>query len=811
MPKTSRTVKTALIAIAGVLVLLVGAAAILAATFDPNDYKPQLIRLVQEKKQRTLVIPGEIKLSFFPKIGAELGRLSISEHKGSAEFAAVESARVSLALIPLLSKQLVVDRVRIEGLRANIRRYKDGTTNFDDLLAPDEPAAATPGEPGQQQFRFDIDGIALKKAQLNYDDRQQDRTLSISDLDLETGKIAAGTPGDLRLAAHIKGKHPAIDARVVIKTGFTLDPDKKHYLLKGLDAAVQGGLAGMSDLDLKLEGNADLLPEAKRFTLEGIRLNAKGKRGGEAIEAKFDIPRLAVTDTAVSGGKLSGEARMAGGGRSILASFSAPSFEGSPKSFRVPTLSVDGTVRDGTLDARLKLSGALAGNIDKLLFTSPQMTIALDGKQGNTAINGTLATPITIDLSSRFVELHKVNAGFTLPNPAGSTLSLKAVGNIAMDVGKQTGSAILNGSVDQSAFRAKLGFRDFSALMYTFDVGIDQLDLDRYRSKPAAKSEGSAQGKADGKSNGKAAAEAPMDFAALRKLRADGSVRIGAFKVAGIRTSNVRLDVHAAGGKLDINPLSANLYGGSASGSVRVTAGSPAGFALRQTLAGIDIGPLMKDAIDKDTLEGKGNVQIDVTSAGATVGQMKQSLNGSARLELRDGAIRGVNIAQTIRDAKARIAQIRGDEKPQGGVGSAGQKTDFSELTASFRIVNGVAHNEDMLIKSPLVRIAGSGDIHLAEGRLDYLARTTIVSTLQGQGGPELQSLKGLTVPVRLSGPFNAIGWRVDLAGMASELAKQKLDERKEEVREKAQKSLDEQKEKVRGQLQERLKGLLGR
>jgi AsmA protein len=808
-----KTFKYSLIAIAGLLVVLVGAAAILAATFDPNDYKPQLIRKVQEKTQRTLTIPGDIKLSFFPKIGAELGKLSISEHKGNAEFASVESAHVSLALIPLLSKQLVVDQVRIEGLRANIRRFKDGSSNFDDLLTRDQAPAQEKGEPGQQ-FRLDVDSVKLKNAQLTYDDQQQGRKLSVADLDLETGRIASGTPSKLQLAAHIRSNQPEMDARVSLKTGFTLDLDKKQYVLKGMDAAIKGALAGMSDLDLKVAGDADIVPEAKRFVLAGIRLDAKGKRGGEAIEAKFDIPNLSVTDTKVSGGKLSGEARLVEGARNVLANFSIPAFEGSPKSFRLPTLALDASVRDGALDAKLKLSGALSGDIDKLLFTSPQVTLSLDGKQGGTAINGTLSTPITADLSSKLVELHKVTGAFNLPNPAGGALALKAVGNIAMNYGKQTASAILNGSLDQSAFRAKLGLSDFSPLAYSFDIGIDQIDLDRYKSKPAGAAAGKQAGNPAGKPAGKPAvqaAEEPMDLSALQKLHANGSVRIGALKVANIKTANVRLDLSAANGKLDINPLSANLYGGSVNGALGVTAGNPARFAIRQTLTGIDIGPLMKDAIDKDTLEGKGNVHLDVTSAGVTVGQIKKSLNGSARMELRDGAVRGVNIAQVIRDGKARIGQLRGDEKPQGGTGSVQQKTDFSELTGSFSIVNGVAHNEDLQIKSPLARIAGSGDIYLAEDKLDYLVRATIVNTLQGQGGPELQSMKGLTVPVRLSGPFDSIGWRVDFAGMATELAKQKLDERKEEIRAKTQKPLDEQKEKIRGRLQEQLKGLLSK
>ncbi|HYD61470.1 MAG TPA: AsmA family protein [Noviherbaspirillum sp.] len=802
-----KTFKYVLIAVAVLLALLIAAAAIVAATFDPNDYKPQLIRLVQEKKQRTLAIPGDIRLSFFPRIGAELGPLTLSEHKGSTEFAAVERARLSLALIPLFSKQLVVDQVRIDGLRANIRRNKDGSTNFDDLLAADRQQDTEKGEAGGQQFRFDIDGVQLEKANLVFDDRQQGRKLAINDLNLETGKIASGASSKLQMDAHVKGSNPDIDARVALKTGFTLDLDKKNYVLKGLDAALKGGLAELSDLDLKLAGDADLLPETRRFTLEGIKLNAKGKRARESIEAKFYIPRLAVADDKVSGGKLSGEAKLEEGARSMLARFDVPSFEGSPQAVRLPSLSVDATIREDKLDANLKLSGAMTGDIDKLLFASPQLTLALSGKQGDTRLDGTLTTPLSVNLDEKFVELQKVAASFQLPNPAGGALALKAAGNVAINYGKQTASAILNGSIDQSAFRAKLGLGDFSPPMYTFDIGIDQIDLDRYRSKGESK----PAGKQPAASAGKPEAEQPIDFSMLQKLHASGTLRAGALKVANIRTANLRLDMRAANGKLDISPLAASLYGGSAAGAISVTAGNPSRIALRQTLSGIDIGPLMKDAIDKDTLEGKGNVQLDVTSAGATVGQIKKGLNGVARLELRDGAIRGVNIAQAVREAKARIGQLRGDEKEQAGTGSGTQKTDFSELTASFRIVNGVAHNEDLNIKSPLMRVGGSGDIYLAEDRLDYLVRATIVSNLQGQGGPELQALKGLTVPVRLSGPFNAITWRVDLAGMASELAKQKFDERKEELRQKAEKPLEEQKEKLRGQLQERLKGLLGK
>jgi AsmA protein len=788
MPKIAKTIA---IVIAALIALLLIAAGIIAATFNPNDYKPLVIRLVQEKKQRTLTIPGEIKLSFFPKIGADLGKVSISEHNGSTEFAAIDSAKVSLALIPLLSKQLVVDKISIDGMHANIKRFKDGTTNFDDLLSKDQS--------GSQQIKFDIDSVNISNAHILYDDQQQARKIEIAKLNLETGKIADGAPSKLQLTADVKSNKPDVDARLAIKSGFTIDIDQKRYVLKGLDAEIRGSLVGFTDAVIKVAGDADLKPADKRFALDGFKLAAGGRRAAQAIDVKFDIPQLAVTDAKVAGGKLDGEAKVTEGARTVTISFAAPSFEGSPQAFRLPSLALDAAVKDARLDVKAKISGALAGDIDKLLFTSPQLALALSGKQDDKAINGSLTTPLSVNLQTQLVDLSSIAASFTLPNPGGGVLALKAGGNANVNLGRQTLAAAFKGSLDESAFDARLGLAKFSPVAYTFDIGIDKLDLDRYKSKPAAAAPRTAS------------PEKPMDLSSLQNLQANGSVRIGSLKVANIKTSNLRFDLRAANGKLDVSPLAANLYGGSASGALTITAGNPARFAVRQNLSGISIGPLLKDAIDKAPIEGKGNVQLDVTSSGMTFSQIKKGLNGTARLELHDGAVHGVNIAQTVRSAKARIGAIKGDEPTQTGTGSAGEKTDFSELTASFRIVNGVAHNDDLNIKSPLVRVGGSGDIDLRVARIDYLARTTVVPNLQGQGGPELQALKGVTVPVKLSGPFTAIGWRIDFAGMASELARQKVDEKKEEVKSKAQKAIDEQKGKVQDQLQQQLKGLFGK
>ena len=53
----------------GIVAVLIALAAYVAATFNPNDYRPQVVQLVKEKLDRTLRIGGDIKLTFYPALG----------------------------------------------------------------------------------------------------------------------------------------------------------------------------------------------------------------------------------------------------------------------------------------------------------------------------------------------------------------------------------------------------------------------------------------------------------------------------------------------------------------------------------------------------------------------------------------------------------------------------------------------------------------------------------------------------------------------------------------------------------------------
>ena len=625
----NKALKYVLSTVAGICAVAIAVAAYLAATFNPNDYKPQIVQLVKDKFERRLKMDGDIKLTFYPALGADLGGLKLSEHGGEKEFAAIEAARVSLQLMPLLAHELVVDRIEVRGLHANLVKRKNGNTNVDDLAAGEAGKSKSGGEERstQKPVQFNIDHLLIENASLDYADEGSGAKYTLSKVTLKTGRIAAATPTDIELAFSLGASQPKVD------------------------------------IEVRLKG----------------------------------------------------------------------SVEGDAKAIKSDRLALD-----------------------------------FDAKQGERTIKAKLTSPLAIDLAAQTVELNKlvVNAMLTDPKSAPQQLMIDITG--------------------------KAGLTHFSPPSFTFDVNVDKLDLDRYTAAKKPEGQTSVAGKAPA-----GEAEQALDFSALKTLQAGGSVKIGSLKAANLHAQNVRLDVKAGGGRLDVSPITAELYQGTINGSMSLVAAATAQIALKQNLTGISIGPLLKDAVGKDMLEGRGNVTIDAAGQGATVAAIKKALNGSAALNLADGALKGINIGETIRNAKARLGSLKGETTQ---VANGADKTDFTELKASFAIKNGIAHNSDLSLKSPLLRLSGEGDIDIGRDSMDYLAKATLVATAAGQGGKETAELKGFTVPVRISGPYTALSYKLDFNAMVGGAAQQKLDLEKEKLKSKAQDTV-----------KDKLKGLFGR
>src|SRR5437773_4654438 len=191
----TKLVKYLWLALSGVAALLVAVVLVFALTFDANRYKDDIERIAKERTGRTLKLQGELKLVFFPSLGAGVGGVTLSERGSGREFVRLESAHASVKLLPLLRGQVIVDAVRVSGLKAQIVRNKDGSYNFSDLL---EGKAEKPGLKRKEQSApviFDIAGVDIDRAAVAYRDSSTGQEISLSDLELHTGRIAENAIG----------------------------------------------------------------------------------------------------------------------------------------------------------------------------------------------------------------------------------------------------------------------------------------------------------------------------------------------------------------------------------------------------------------------------------------------------------------------------------------------------------------------------------------------------------------------------------------------------------------------------------------
>jgi AsmA protein len=736
----SKAIKYVLWALGGLILIVVIVVAYVAATFDPEKYKPEIVKLVKEKTGRTLTIDGKIGLTFFPKLGAAVDKVALSEPNSSKAFARIGEARVAVALIPLLSKQVIVDRVTLSDLSVDLVRRKDGSTNIDDLTGGSAQKGAAPEKvpppaAGGKPAALDIGGVALRNANIGWRDEQNGTSVRVSKLDLTTGRIASGVPGKLSLSGHVEGTQPKLAIDASLDTGYRFDFGTQAVALTGLDAKVKGDAPGFAGIDATVKGDIAVDPKSQRVDLAGVQLTAKSKEG---LDAHFSIPKLALAPDHAQSQAIDGVVKLARG--------------------------------DQTIDAKLALAAAEAKG-KQVEF--PSLAADVNFKQGDLAVQGKLVTPVSLNLAATEVRLPKIAGDFAVsgPNIPGKMIKAGLSGSAGANWGKETVQTDLVAKIDESTIQAKASVAGFASPAINFDVVADRLNVDHYLSQGKSGAAGGAAkpaaGGAGGGGSGASGGDEKVDLSALKSLNANGSLRIGALTVKNIKAQNVQVKLRAAGGRVEVDPIAANLYQGTVGGNARIDANSNA-FAVKQQLKGIEVGPLLRDATGKDLLEGRGNVNVDVTTAGATVGALKRGVNGASSFSLRDGAIKGVDVAGIARKVRA----LRGSKEAAEALGKGGEKTDFTELSASFAIKNGIAHNDDLQGKSPLLRLAGAGDINIGTDSIDYKLKASIVGTATGQGGKNLSDVHGLTVPVHIVGTFDNLKYQVDVGALAAEAAK---------------------------------------
>lgn len=860
----------------GVLVALVVAAMIIVPlVIDPNDYRDKITGVVKEQTGRELRIIDPMKISVFPWIGIKLGKVDFSNAPGFGDqpFAAIDSAQVKIKLLPLLRARVEMDTITLDGLRLNLARNKDGVSNWDDLVKPsaeeEKPEEPTGGDPLQALSDLAIGGVKVSNAYLLWDDQGKKQRAEISALNLTTGELNFEDPLPVSLDFDFALNQPEMKGHLRFASTVGLAVKEQRYSLQEteLDIDAQGQMFPGGRMNARLRANAEADLQKQIARVSGLTVDALGSTIAAEVNAERILGNPAVKATLKAEVK-DGKALTTPFAESLPAGFNAAALSGSTLDLAVdldlekqtlqPTtlkLRSMGTALDVTTSGEKLIDAPLLkGDVQFKVEDGNKLSSGIgkmmpEGFSGAALAGSSLTTRYAVDLGeAQSLNLNDLKLALldiqlsggvkgsqlkdapsfkgdlksnvfvprdllaklkiTLPEMADPSTLTKASLATSFDVGKDhAGVEKLAVQFDQSTLSGSASVKNFAKPILRYNLTLNEIDVDRYLPPPAESKE-----KAVKAAEPEKPVELPLKM--MRGLDINGTARIGKLKVMNLRSEAITTTVNAREGLFRIYPLGAKLYQGTYSGNITFDVrGEKPLLGLDEKLTGVQAGPLLKDFMGKDYVTGKASVVAKITARGLEPSSIRQSLNGNASFSFVNGAVKGINIAQLIRDGYSAY-------KKQPAAPERAKQTDFAELRGSVVIHDGLVINDDLSAKSPLFRIGGKGNVHLVKETIDYRVEAAVVGSLEGQGGKEISDLKGLTVPIKISGTFTEPKFSLDMASLfeakaraALEAEKQKAAERLDAEKKKAVDALkqrqDEEKKRLEEEAKKKLKNLL--
>jgi AsmA protein len=536
--------------LAGLLSLLLVAWLTLLLCFNPNDYKPSIINLVQDKTGRTLTLDGDIRMAFWPKLGIDLGRVSLSEQASQKPFAAVARAKVSLAILPLLQKKLVVGTVYLDGVQATLIQHADGSNNFADLFDGDSNAT----------FSYAIDGLIVKNSRLNYVNEASNQRIQVSNLSIKTGRIVQDQAVDLAADFLLEAQAAKLKTKVNLQARLLYQSKVRVFLAESLRLSTQGELA-RSKLNATLHANK-MSASKGVMIVPMMQANADLNSPPHDLKMRWQLKGLQANALELNIAKTNADITYANGKRLLTSQFSTP-IKAQWSTATVDINQLNGRMNwqdqsresadlkaDFALTAKADFkhksgqsrfhfasgSGLLDGDIELSQVAGPNIQFNLAAQ--NWDAYAYLAHPNKTDKSEASpIDLSALNklqldGQLKLANISYAPYQLHSLQARLLSDGKKLRAKGLKLKLDDSQIRGEVAMTLQASPAYKVNLAVDKLDLNRYqtaeKNKPANKSP---------------LAKPHWDLADLEHYNASGNIRIGQLSLNDTLAKNVRISL----------------------------------------------------------------------------------------------------------------------------------------------------------------------------------------------------------------------------------------------------------------------------
>lgn len=673
-----------------VVILAVAAALLLPRILDPDKYRDEIARLVYDKSGLQLDIQGPIDWSIFPWVGLSLENISVAG-VDNQQLGQLGAAQVSVKLLPLLSRRVEMQTVRLKGLELTLVRNAQGVGNWQ-VKAPQPGQVKTmpspeTGQPAPQHspekapdgpaLTIDIASVDVSGLLISYNDQLTGQKYTISDASLTTGAIAMGRAFPFQLKARIATPELAMNAQV--NGNMTIDPETGNYDIKGLKitatpAVTDGerlsivGNVQYQQLPMQITGDLDVEP----FNLANL-----------LTQLNIALPPMADPEAL---NRLSFDSQFSSDGNNFSAS-------------------------------------SLALKLDSF----------------------TLAGSLNMDQRGR--------TQFTF---TGNDLNLDNYLPPAVATDEQPTDSNEPSSANQPATDQKASVT------------------------PAVK-----QKPARAATAGPTTGEHPLlPEAMLRKLNLDGSLKLNSLTAAGFVFEQPALTIHAAGGQQRVK-IASGFYQGTIDMTNSLDVRGNPQMAASANLDDISLQALAARLPELASLQGEVNASVNVTTHGQYANVLTQNLNGEMSFNIDKGAFLGTNFDHLLCQA---IASVR--KKTLLKTDDWGTTTEFTDLSVTMDIDNGVATSDNLIAALANMNLKGDGDINLVDRKLDYHLGLNIPGGHAPGNDPACEvseEFAGVTWPVQCYGEFEDLKCGIDLERMARTVAEITQNRLKQKFEEKVQ------------------------
>ncbi|MGH8500039.1 MAG: AsmA family protein, partial [Methylococcales bacterium] len=294
-----------------VLVFLV-AISIITLIFDPNDYKFEITEAVRKNTGRVLDIEGDLKLQILPKLAITTGKMSLNNPEGFGRqtFAEFDSGFFRIRLIPLLSKQIDIKKIVLNGLKIHLIRTKDGRMNWkrfrgsSSRISGNRPIplryknlqagrAVLADSPLAMLFALKID---IFDAEVDYDDQITGIKIDVQKLEFIIDRFDFGRGIDFRIQGNLTNFKPLFHERVTISGRIFLNEKLDNFKVEDFvwNSRLEGDFSPAEFKEAELTATAELDLAKHTFSATNLRLTSGQTSLGANLFASriFEKPTL---------------------------------------------------------------------------------------------------------------------------------------------------------------------------------------------------------------------------------------------------------------------------------------------------------------------------------------------------------------------------------------------------------------------------------------------------------------------------------------------------------------------------------------